>query len=46
MDSDGLAAPIDSEKVYENEVGADWKSSPKHLPKVTGGFRRARTPVD
>jgi len=46
VDSEGLTAPIYSEKVYENGVGADWKSSPKNLPKVTRGFGRARTPVD
>jgi hypothetical protein len=74
VDSKALAAPVDSEKVNENGVGADWeivtetpsigdalmqknsqplltkkkstktesvqtwKSSPKHLPKVTRGF--------
>jgi hypothetical protein len=39
-------APVNSEKVYENGVRVDWKSSPKHLPKVRRRFGKARTTVD
>jgi hypothetical protein len=44
MDSEEPAAPLDSEKVNENRVGAGWETSPKNLPKVTRGFGSARRP--
>jgi len=44
MDSEEPTAPLDSEKVNENGVGAGWETSPKNLPKVTRGFGSARNP--
>jgi hypothetical protein len=44
VDSEELPAPIDSEKVNENGVGAAWKSSPRNLKKVTCCFGSARSP--
>jgi hypothetical protein len=35
VDSQELAALVDSEKVNENGVGDDWEMSPKDLPQVT-----------
>ena len=44
VDSEELAAPVDSEKSTKTEAVATGKSSMKQLPKVSRGFGGARSP--
>jgi len=44
MDSEMLAAPVNSEKVNENRVGAEWEIINEITSKVTRGFVSAPNP--
>jgi hypothetical protein len=44
MDSEEIAAPLNSKKVNKNEVGDDWEIVSETPSKVTHGCGRARSP--
>ena len=45
MDSEALANPIDSEKVNENEVGADWEIINERSSKGDAWIRQCAQPL-
>jgi hypothetical protein len=45
VDSEALAAPVDSEKVNENRVGADWEIITETLSKGDAWIRKRSQPL-